>query len=617
MKVLIHPNDPYKMNWIEGEHEWGEVISLAGITCNKEQYKKEDGLVREKYTFTNTTDFDIFIKSGDLGIYTPFSDKYESSNVCMTNRCHTHIWCGLNSTYIMALRMGGEAPHLGLILTEGSIETYSVTRDIKKSSNDRGDFILHPAPIHLSPNESFTIEWDLFWHEGKEDFQNIISNYKNYIIVNANRYTLYKGERVDLTISAHSTKNITIICNNKSVDFIRRDENSIQINYVANDIGEHNYHINIDGYKTKASIIVLPTLNEFAKSRCHFIASKQQFFTANSPLDGAYLIYDNEENRMFYNHKNDYNGGRERIGMGILIAKYLQINTDKLLMDSLNRYIDYVCRELFDSNTGMVFNDIKHNNDWFRLYNFPWMTVFFIELFKLTNKKEYLYNGVKAMNSYYKHGGLSFYPIELPMYEIFTLLRKDEEYTIAEQLMVHFREHTDFIIRTGTSYPSSEVNYEQSIVAPAANCLLQMYQITGEHTYLEEAKKQLDILDLFNGMAPDYHLYETAIRHWDGYWFGKYRLFGDTFPHYWSALTGNAFYEYYKITKEETYFEKAIHSIRGTLNLIMPDGSASCARIYPLTVNGERANLYDPWANDQDWGLYFALRMDLDFNSGE
>ncbi len=92
-----------------------------------------------------------------------------------------------------------------------------------------------------------------------------------------------------------------------------------------------------------------------------------------------------------------------------------------------------------------------------------------------------------------------------------------------------------------TCYPASKVNYEQSIVAPAADILLSVYALTKEERYLTAAERQIQILELFNGMQPDYHLYEVAIRHWDGYWFGKRRYFGDTFPHYWSALTGNVF----------------------------------------------------------------------------
>ena len=71
----------------------------------------------------------------------------------MTNRCHAHIWCGEEITYVMALRMGGDAPHLGMVVTEGSIGGYSVERDFAKMSNDRGDFLLHPVPITLTPHK--------------------------------------------------------------------------------------------------------------------------------------------------------------------------------------------------------------------------------------------------------------------------------------------------------------------------------------------------------------------------------------------------------------------------------------------------------------------------------
>jgi len=74
----------------------------------------------------------------------------------------------------MALRMGGEAPHLGLVLTEGSLCGYSVERnqiEERCGSNDRGDFILHPSPVNmLAPGESFSVAWTLFWHDGVEDF---------------------------------------------------------------------------------------------------------------------------------------------------------------------------------------------------------------------------------------------------------------------------------------------------------------------------------------------------------------------------------------------------------------------------------------------------------------
>lgn len=70
-----------------------------------------------------------------------------------------------------------------------------------------------------------------------------------------------------------------------------------------------------------------------------------------------------------------------------------------------------------------------------------------------------------------------------------------------------------------------------------------MWIISGykEEKYLTAAKLQMPSLEAFNGKQPDVHLYDIGIRHWDGYWFGKGELLGDTMPHYWSALTAIAF----------------------------------------------------------------------------
>lgn len=137
----------------------------------------------------------------DISIYTPFNDDYTISRECVERRCHTHIWCGENITYVMALRMGGEPPHLGLVLTDGSIGGYSVERDLARISNDRGDFILHPAPTALAPGGSFKIEWLLFRHEGKADFYKKLRVLcPRYISVRAEEYVIFRGEQIKIEI---------------------------------------------------------------------------------------------------------------------------------------------------------------------------------------------------------------------------------------------------------------------------------------------------------------------------------------------------------------------------------------------------------------------------------
>lgn len=610
MKEFIFPDDKYKMNWVEGKTEWGTVKAPDSIDVTRHTEKTNDGLV-ERYVFTNVSNKDVFTKLRDISIYVPFNDDYTDSETCVKKRCHTHIWCGDEITYVMALRMGSEAPHLGLVLTEGTMGGYSVERDTSRLSNDRGDFIFHPSPVSLVSGESFTVEWRLFRHDGKADFYNKLRMLcPKYIHVSAEEYVVFKGEEIRINIEPvfdFEKEDIVITRDGQTVEFGLND-GVISITETPENTGEYSYSITVKGVKTHCNIFVHLPLEELAYKRCRFIAEKQQYHNPNSKLDGAFLIYDNEEKHVYYNPNNDYNGARERVGMGILLARYLQNHDDEVIKKSLDKYVRYVKREIFDSESGMVYNDYNHNNDWFRLYNFPWMSVFFLELFDLYGEKEYLINAYKIMKSFYDNGGAHFYAIEIPIVRITAVLEKEGMTDLRDTLMDGFREHCDFILEQGVNYPPHEVNYEQSIVAPAANILLQMYMVTKEEKYLDGAKIQLNVLELFNGLQPDYHMYEVAIRHWDGYWFGKRKLYGDTYPHYWSALTANAYKDYGQITKNPQYAEKAETAYRAVLSLILLDGTASCAYVYPMSVNGTEAHCYDVYANDQDWALYFMLR---------
>ncbi|MDR2651978.1 MAG: six-hairpin glycosidase, partial [Prevotellaceae bacterium] len=98
-----------------------------------------------------------------------------------------------------------------------------------------------------------------------------------------------------------------------------------------------------------------------------------------------------------------------------------------------------------------------------------------------------------------------------------------------------------------------------------------------------------------------------------GYWFGKREMFGDVFPHYWSAQTGVAFYYYAQCTGDTAYRQRAENIVRNNLCLFFEDGKASCAYLYPYKVNGIKAQFYDPYANDQDWALvsYLLINKNL------
>ncbi|WP_407489925.1 hypothetical protein, partial [Elizabethkingia anophelis] len=91
------------------------------------------------------------------------------------------------------------------------------------------------------------------------------------------------------------------------------------------------------------------------------------------------------------------------------------------------------------------------------------------------------------------------------------------------------------------------------------------------------------------------------------YWFGKNQLLGDTMPHYWSTLTAIAFQRYYQCTQERDYERRAKGIVENNLLNFKEDGKASCAYLYPETINGKSGKYYDAYANDQDWALVYYL----------
>lgn len=609
MEELIFSNDPYRMNWLRGDFPYGQIFCPPQLLAKEETTRRGD-FIDTEILLTNRGEKPFFSYEESIGIRFPLPDQYECGEDMLNAHCHTHIFCGGDVSYIMALRMSGKAPHLGMVLTEGSLAGYSVERDLNQRSNDRGCFILHPSPMEFAPGETKRIAWRIFPHQGREDFFQKCGEYSRFVKVWADCYVLFPGEANKIFVAPSFTAE-SVKMNGKRMDFV---DGIWEYAYTGEKLGEEVFLIEVDGVRTWCRIFTQEHPEILAKKRCHFIAGHQQYHGRLQMLQGAFLAYDNEEKHIVYTPENDYNGGRERVGMGLLTAKYLQLEkrmgrvTGETLQKSLLDYVDFVKRELVDVQTGKVCNDIGMDDSYKRLYNAPWYAALFTELYALSGNKDDLNCACRIIRFFYKEGGRRFYPIELPIFLLYQFLLAAGMESEAEEMKVLFCEHADQIAQRGTDYPASEVNYEQSIVAPAAAILLEVYQITEDGKYLEAGKKQLAVLEIFNGMQPDYHMHEVAIRHWDGYWFGKRKMYGDTFPHYWSALTGEVFEKYAKITGEQEYFKRAEDSHRAVLPLFFPDGAASCAYVYPKMVNGRCAAFFDPYANDQDWGLYLYLR---------
>lgn len=637
VKSIVNPNDKDNMNWCTEKGGWGKILGtnieseehsrevhplpLISFIENEEEscsvYENnnikvtvkrffcENGNYCERYILKNLRSTDLFLEHGELGIKLPFNDVYTYADECMIKRCNTHIWCGYDVTHINALKMGKSDINLGLCLTKGSIKSYSVN-DCGHSR--RGIFVMNCGHIELLPQEEYIFEWQLFWHKGKEDFLYNLRSFEKFIEIKADYFTLPQENDIVFDICTKlPLDNAEIICDGEKVDFTKT-ENGCKVKYTPKHLCEHKFLININGVCTYAEFFVTENTEKMLERRINFIVDKQQYHKEGSCLDGAFLIYDNKEKYQVFNSViRDHNACRERMGMTLLIAKYLQTHNNPKFRKALDKCVEFVLREVVDTETGEVFDGAGKAKQFVRLYNAPWITSLFTEMYYLTKETKYLDYTYTILKYYYSVGGRKFYPNGLSMYRTYTAFKSAEMVIWAEDVKKMFISHADNMLSNGTSYPKHEVNFEQTIVSPAATFISEIAFITDLEKYKTAAKDHIEILERFNGSQPSFHLNEIPIRFWDDFWFGKGRLYGDTFPHYWSCLTARAYAAYYRFSKNEDYKKAALMCIENCFCLFNQTGEGSCAYVYPYKLNGEKGSFYDEWANDQDFALYFYL----------
>ena len=639
LNQIINSADKNQMNWIfasgdknliwqKQEQDWGlgkyDVPELAikdekweRTTSDKKSGSKSTLLYKtrcldvkverkptgqdyvETYTFVNTTGKKL--KISGLAIYTPWNDNYPDAAIAATNRCNAHIWPGMHSSYVNAIRMNGNGPHLGLVFTKGAMQSYSIhNRDRHQgvpfafsASNVRGVIALDIEPFVLEAKGAYTVQWKLFWHTGWDDFYKKAIN-SGFVKLSADRYVISQKETLKIKVDAHASAGIktkTIVLTGDS-------------------LGERTRNIYYDSGRkyTLLNYLVISSPGNLVDKRVQFIVDKQQMNDPGDDRFGAYMVYDNEGDSIFTDIKrsvapSDKDEGRERLGMGVLIANWLQSNKNDKVYQSLMRYVKFV-REKLQTADYTVYSRVDHKSRP-RGYNYPWVAHLYLETYKLTRDKRYLADFSGTMQKYFKAFGYKHYSIGFRVTDALEALEGAGMKLQKDSLMTAYLKQGDFFVETGLNYPKHEVTYEQSIVAPAVTFLCELYLVTKDKKYLDAAKVQLQSLEAFSGKQPDVHLNEIAIRHWDGYWFGKKETWGDTMPHYWSALTALAFDKYYACTGDVSYKERAKKIVSNNLLNFEESGRASCAYLYPASINNKPGRFYDPYANDQDWALLF------------
>lgn len=606
MNWIISP-DRTQYEWVGSKYAWGlGFLSIDGvkhswdhpsgktrntliyrtgnIKINIKRYTDNGDLV-EEYEFMNISGKTVALS--DIGIFTPWNDNYPDASTCMTSRCNAHVWAGGSAAWVKAMRMNGHGPHIGMIVTEGAIDSYEILeRDKKKGlSNFRGIITMNVPDMKIESGRKYKLSWRIFTHNGGDFDEKVIN--RGGVIVSAPKYVYEKGETAEITFrSARETKTIR-----QKITRI----GEIRMTYKYS-----------EGRHTWADILAVSGEDKLIEKRADFITARQQMDNPADPRHGAYMVYDNEGDSILSNDfgRSDLDEGRERVGMGIFLAEYYKKNPSAALLESLSRYAAFI-RKLQDHNYKTTSNVRRQTKN--RGYNYAWVADFWFRMYDITGNKDYARNGYGTMKALFRQFGHNFYCIDYPVTTGLKALGKAGMTAERDTLLSNFRKVGNGFVSRGLDFPHHEVNYEQSIIAPAVQFLCELYLETKEKKYLNGAELMLPALEAFAGGQPSFRMNGIAIRHWDGYWFGKRQTWGDVYPHYWSTITAGAYHYYAIATGKTKYQELAKNIVRNNLCLFFEDGRATCAFVYPKRVNGEKTHFADAYANDQDFALMFYL----------
>ena len=634
---ITNPNDKHSMNWIIDKSNWGTIDGFniqkvdtydnnVCILCNRDKLqvkiKKEitEHGYFETYSVTNTDKIEFFLTKENFGIHFPYQCNYAPDKDIINTTCISHIWCGGDVCWIYSVKSDGKSPYLVMNMIEGSADDYSISYDISRTTSGsyyRGAFVLHPSEQVILPDE--TVTYKFFYRFSDEKPEKAPLSYNDAIRFSADKYSLLRNEPLNFTLETEKEHNdIHIYCDKKELVY-KKDGNVIFGSCRFDETGEKKLVAEVDGKKTHILINVISPASEILIKRARFIVNNQQYLRDGSHIDGAYLIYDSETKSQ-YCGPIDHNAARERICMGIVVAKALQLEFDEKMMASLKKHRSFIERELFDAETGYVFNDVLKNSDWKRIFNFPWLSTYYLEWYNLTAEKTCIENAAKIILKFFELAEFKYPAQCMEVVRICDVLEREQLFDLHKKLRDSFLHYADN--SSDTYCIKGECSWCSEVPSSILCYLAQAYILSQDDKYLQKAKSTILMAKAFWGEQPDFHLNCVPVRYWDRYWFGKYREYGDVFPQYWSALAGWGLAWYDKATGSSTHQDIIKANLYGNLCVFQEDGFAANNYLYPYKItlyssDPDYKNMYmtpgitygkkyDKWANDQDWALYYA-----------
>ncbi|HMR48868.1 MAG TPA: hypothetical protein PKE40_06290 [Arachnia sp.] len=621
--------------WHSVEHSWGtgyvigdgvsgrwnapEVVEIdddrvvtrhvvgGGLTLDV--VRRGGDVLHEIYRFRNITDRVLRIAS--LGVQTPFADLYAGSVDALTRRVHAHVFTGGSWAWAAAQPMNGVGRVLGLRLVEGQLWGYSVeTRNANTISNARGHIVLNVTDharnpdafggqpvLDLAPGEEYVLAWEVAWYD---DIAALAAAARP------------PAEFSDFSATVGAPIRIVTALPVRVAEGVRVTATSDGVAVTAETPGVYGVRIGDDA---RTEVLFHDTVREAVRKRGAYVLAHQRSIERPGLLAYALVPVDTVTGlTQTTNGWSDWTDGSERIGVAVMLQHGLRRGwVDPVVDEVLEGWAAFARRHLLDDSAAPR-RGSQDQHTGIRLYDSPWLAQFFLERFAYHRYYEDLDLAVRVLERAIELGIGRFLTIGFSdvMRDAAAALEGIGDHERAAALREAVVASARYFAGAGQALPAHEVSYEQSMVAPLVSLLSEAYRLTGEVFFLDAVRERLPWLMAFGAPLPHARLYGIAIRHWDGFWFGQRRQWGDVFPHYWSAMSAAVLLRLPDVLRTPASDALAEAILRANMANYFADGSATCAFVMPTSVDGVAAHAADPLANDQDFHLAIWMQLALD-----
>ena len=572
-----------KSNFTGGKFT-AEFLYFSEIVCSVTVTQKE-GAVSFAYSFKNEGKNKVDLKEGDIGVYTPFFDRFDDPEISLRRRVHAHVRAQ-GATYIYCEKYSDDLPALGLVMTKGECYSYALERGAYKG--ERGEIILCLPAMTLAPQENYDCEFLLFPCGGREDFFKKAS-VSGLLTATCDDLTVFEGEEVVF----RSDNGAVLQTEEGEVPFV---DGVCRV--TAKGFGEHRVTICSENKKLCASYFVLS--RDLLKNRIRFVTEKQQL--AEGKFRGAFAAYDRQNDEVVIKSgvRSPFNlSGFRAAPLLLLLREWQKGELSEELKQKTEEAIAFYDREIYRG--GEVSDDVNGKRARFckKYYNYPLFSAIKYEEYLCSGDPGALMQSAVILCNLYKSG--SVYEVTSAE-RVVNALRKEGKDSLAEQLTELISEAADKIIASGNKYASFKgLSYGPEIVYGALSTLLDAYFLTGKEYYLLVAEEHVSRLSNFSFPSLSYATSDVPEI------FQSDRASGlvyDMSPHFTAVRFAEVYKKYARATGEEQYLALSRRIASACLTLFEEKGVGRRSKTAVATVNGFTLPPYEEISCGEDVVLY-------------